>query len=75
MGNDQTKVAKVGDYVDVVSGAHEGRHGTINRLAQQSVGFYGEPEWFALVDIKTTGTEGQPVDDQIAVPLRRVRPR
>lgn len=75
MANGQTKEATVGDYVDVVSGPHEGRHGTISKLAQQGIGPWGDPEWYALLDIKTTDYEGGSRNDQIAVPLRRVRPR
>jgi len=71
MGND----ANVGDRVRVVSGPHEGRSGTIVKLAPQSVGQYGDPEWFALVTIRDTDFEGGAHDDEIAVPVRRLKPQ
>ena len=70
-----TKEANAGDYVDVVSGPHEGRHGTIVRLHPQSVGMYGEAEWFALIKIQAPDFEGTVHEDEIAVPVRRLKPR
>ena len=66
--------ANVGDSVRVVSGPHEGRSGVITKLAPQAIGTYGTPEWFALMKIKDTDFEGTVREDEIAVPIRRLKP-
>lgn len=71
----ESREPKPGDFVNVVSGPHEGRSGKIIRLHPQSVGMYGEPEWFALLAIKTVDFEGGTGEDEIAVPTRRLKPQ
>lgn len=66
--------ARVGDSVAVVSGPHEGRAGTISTL-REVAGEWGNSEWYALIDFQYTDCFGEVNKDQIAVPVRRLRPR
>ena len=64
---------QIGDPVEVVSGPHEGRSGKISYLKQQSTSPMSDPEWYALVDIKQKHFDNTSSDDQIAVPVRRLK--
>lgn len=66
--------ARVGDNVAVVSGPHEGRSGTIAALREVQRE-WGEAEWYALLDFEYTDCFGEVNKDQIAVPVRRLKPR
>lgn len=66
--------ARVGDTVNVVSGPHEGRSGTISLLQQVQLE-WKDPEWYALVDFEYTDCFGEQHQDQVSVPVRRLKPR
>jgi len=70
----ETKEARVGDTVNVVSGPHEGRSGTIAELRQVQRE-WSDPDWYALLNIEYTDCFGDNHKDQIAVPTRRLKPR
>lgn len=66
--------AQIGDNVDVVSGPHEGRSGKVALLQQVQMP-WKDPEWYALVDFSYTDCFGEGHQDQISVPVRRLKPR
>lgn len=66
--------ARVGDNVAVVSGPHEGRSGTIAALREVQRE-WSDPEWYALIDFQYTDCFSEVHNDQIAVPVRRLKPR
>jgi KOW motif len=66
--------ARVGDNVQVVSGPHEGRGGTIAMLQEVQLP-WKDPEWYALMDFQYTDCFGDVHKDQISVPVRRLKPR
>ncbi len=68
------KEASIGDRVDVVSGPHEGRSGTVALLQQVQMP-WKDPEWYALLDFSYTDCFGEQHSDQISVPVRRLKPR
>jgi hypothetical protein len=70
----ENREPRVGDSVNVISGPHEGRSGTISTLRQVQKE-WGDPEWYALLDYQETDCYGDVHKDQIAVPTRRLRPR
>lgn len=70
----ETREARVGDNVNVVSGPHEGRSGRIADLRQVQRE-WSDPEWYALLDFNYTDCFGEQHQDQIAVPTRRLKPR
>jgi len=65
--------AQIGDIVRVISGPHEGRGGRIVKLADQAVGM-GNPEAFAVIEYQETNAMNERYTDQIAVPVRRLKP-
>jgi ribosomal protein L24 len=72
-GSTNEKEARLGDRVKVISGPHEGRSGVVTYL-REAQREWSDPEWYAIVRYQTTNSEDKPIEEEVAVPLKRLRP-
>lgn len=69
----ETREARIGDHVKVVSGPHEGRSGILTQLREVQPE-WKEAEWYAVIAYEETNSDNVKYTDHIACPLRRVKP-